>query len=98
MTAATLRIFMSGGIFMGFLVASFFFFRFWRRSKDRFFAIFALAFVVLSFERILVFVGSPEENRNGIIYTIRLLAFLCMAGAIVDKNRGTESILRSKSR
>ena len=45
--------FLSGAISMGFLVISLFFLRFWKRSGDRLFIFFSLAFLLLLVERIV---------------------------------------------
>jgi hypothetical protein len=36
--------FMSGGIMVGFLAVGFFFFRFWRKTRDSLFCVFAASF------------------------------------------------------
>lgn len=78
----------SGAILMGYLVAGFFFLRFWRDTRDRLFLIFAVAFGILGAQRVaLVLSQEMGETRTG-LYLIRLLAFLLILGAIVDKNRG----------
>jgi hypothetical protein len=82
--------FLGGVIFAGSLVASLFFLRFWVRSRDRLFAIFALAFALLAANR-LVLVALDESNEaRTYVYLSRLFAFLLIAAAIVDKNRSAE--------
>lgn len=79
--------FLSGSIFVTSLVAALFFLRFWRQSGDRLFAIFAAAFTVFAANR-LVLVGLDESNEaRTYVYLIRLLAFVLIAAAIIDKNR-----------
>ncbi|MEW6157370.1 MAG: DUF5985 family protein [Verrucomicrobiota bacterium] len=87
MNATTIHIFVSGAIMLGFLVAGLFFLRFWRQSRDRLFAIFALAFVVLACERVALLLTQPANEIRPLIYLIRLFAFLLILGAIIDKNR-----------
>ena len=83
--------FMSGAIMMACFVAGLFFFRFWRESRDRLFAIFAVAFWVLGANRIgFIFVDEAEEART-LLYVVRLLAFLLILAAIIDKNRARKS-------
>jgi hypothetical protein len=80
-------IFTSGLLMMGCLVLSAFFFRFWRRTRDRFFFIFAWAWLLLGAERLgLAIINQPEEPRVG-MYFVRLAAFLLILVAIIDKNR-----------
>lgn len=80
-------LFMSGLLMMGCIVAAAFFFRFWRRTGDRFFFIFALGWLLLGGERLgLAIINAPEEPRVG-MYFIRLAGFLLILIAIIDKNR-----------
>lgn len=79
--------FMLGMLMMGFFVATLFFWRFWKRTRDRFFALFALAFGILCVNQVpLLMLGEASEYR-GWLYVIRLTAFLVILVAIVDKNR-----------
>lgn len=80
-------LFLSGMLMMGFLVAAVFFWRFWARTGDPFFIMFAIAWVLLGAERLgLAIRNTPEEPRAG-MYFIRLAAFLLIIGAILYKNR-----------
>jgi hypothetical protein len=79
--------FLGGVIFAGSLVASLFFLRFWVRSRDRLFAIFALAFAVLGVNRLVLVVLDESNEARTYVYLVRLLAFVLIAVAIVDKNR-----------
>jgi hypothetical protein len=82
-------IFLFGAIFMGFALAGLFFFRFWRRTGDRLFLMFALAFGLLALERLaLAFVFSGNELK---VYLFRLAAFALILIAVVQKNRGTRA-------
>lgn len=77
----------SGAILMGYGVCALFFLRFWRQTQDRLFVVFALAFGLLGLQRLALVLTEPlEEWRTG-LYIARLLAFLLILGAIVDKNR-----------
>jgi hypothetical protein len=88
-TRAVILLLVSGAIAMGYAVAGLFFLRFWRETHDRLFLIFAGAFWVLGLQRLaLVFSRDMIEDHTG-LYLIRLLAFLLILGAIVDKNRST---------
>jgi len=83
----TLNHFMNGAIAMCCGVAGLFFLRFWRKSHDRLFMLFAIAFWVLGVNRIaLTFVQQTDESRT-FLYVVRLIAFLIILVAIVDKNR-----------
>jgi Family of unknown function (DUF5985) len=69
------------------LVAALFFTMSWRRSGDRFFLIFALAFTLLGIERLILGILNLPESPLLSIYVVRLIAFLLIIIAIVDKNR-----------
>jgi len=80
--------FMFGAIGMGFAVSGFFFLRFWRQTRDRLFALFALAFFVLAANRFgIALVERHEVMRGDYLYWVRFLAFALILMAIVDKNR-----------
>jgi hypothetical protein len=81
---------MIGAIAMGFLVAGLFFLRFWRETRDRLFALFAVSFLVLAVNRVgLGLAGGLGEARD-YMYWVRLLAFALILAAILDKNRSRE--------
>jgi hypothetical protein len=78
--------FVSGAVTMGFLVASGFFMRFWRRTDDRLFLAFALAFLLLALNQGLAqWLGAADE-RLGYTYLLRVLGFVLILAAIIDKN------------
>jgi len=79
--------FLSGAITMGFLIAGLFFLRFWRRSRERLFLAFALAFWLLGLtQALLVFVDVPVEERSW-LYLLRLAAFSLILVSVWAKNR-----------
>lgn len=80
-------LFLSGALMLGFFVAAVFFWRFWRRTADRFFLIFCGAWVLLGVERLVLGLLNQPEQLNPGIYFIRLAAFLLIIAAIIDKNR-----------
>jgi peptidoglycan/LPS O-acetylase OafA/YrhL len=78
--------FMSGAVTMGYLVAAGFFARFWRQTADRLFLAFAVAFVLLALNQGLAqWIGAADE-RVGYTYLLRVLGFVLILAAIVDKN------------
>jgi hypothetical protein len=69
------------------LVIAVIFFRYRRQTRDRLFLGVALGFAVVSASRlILAFLDEHDEGRT-FVYGLRLLAFLLILAAIVDKNR-----------
>ncbi len=84
-----MKIFMWGVLAMASLVAALFFLRFWRASRDRLFAFFALAFAGLAANWVgLAFINQPnDEARQEYAYVVRLVAFVILIIGIIDKNR-----------
>ena len=80
---------LSGALAMGYLVAAIFFLRFWRQTRDRLFGIFAVAFLMLAGQRVALSFVDPAGADESVthLYVVRLAAFLCILGAIVDRNR-----------
>lgn len=78
---------MSGAIVTGYLVAGLFFLRYWRQSRDRLFAIFAAAFWLLAAQRLALALTTQYFEDVTWLYGVRLLAFLLILLAIIDKNR-----------
>ena len=78
--------FLHGALVMASIAVGVFFLRFWRDTKDRLFVMFALAFWILSLGWLLLAVSNSNEGSI-FVYSLRLLAFLLIILAIVDKNR-----------
>jgi peptidoglycan/LPS O-acetylase OafA/YrhL len=78
--------FLSGAVTMGFIVAALFFTRFWRRTRDRLFLAFAVAFALLALNQALAHWLGAADERVGYAYVLRVLGFLLILAAIVDKN------------
>mgnify|MGYP007039530443 CR=1 FL=1 len=76
-----------GAVAMASLVACLFFIRFWRETKDRFFLLFAVAFGVDAATRTVLAVGHINQEHEPLFYLARLLTFLLIILAIIDKNR-----------
>ena len=87
----TVVVFVGGLLAAGYLVAAVFFLRFWRESGDRLFAMFAAAFVLLTLQRVLLALQVSLMEDEVWSYVIRLVAFLLILFAIIDKNRGGSS-------
>lgn len=79
----------SGFLVAGYAVAGLFFLRFWRDTRDRLFGIFAAAFWLLAAQRLALALSADPTGDQLLLYGIRLLAFVLILIAIVDKNRGS---------
>lgn len=78
--------FIAGMIATGYLIAGLFFLRFWARTRDGLFAIFACAFWLLAANQALVaLAGIPREEQSW-IYLLRLGGFILIIAGIVAKN------------
>jgi len=78
--------FLSGAVTMGFAVAAIFFLRFWRRTAERLFLAFAAAFFLLALNQALALWLGAADERVGYTYMLRVLGFVFILGAILDKN------------
>jgi hypothetical protein len=78
---------LSGLVVMGDLVAALFFLKFWRRSTDPLFAIFAGAFLLLAVGQTLLALGDVPAEERSWIYLLRLAAFTLIIAGVVHKNR-----------
>ena len=74
----------SGVLVAGYLVAALFFLRFRRETGDRLFLVFSIAFAILAVQRMALALTTRSET---LIYGLRLLAFVLILAAIIDKNR-----------
>ena len=81
--------FLRGALAMAAIVAMMFFVRYWKRTHDRLFFIFALSFCALAVNWIGLALAYPTRESGHGMYVVRLVAFRLIAG-IVDKNRADE--------
>ena len=86
-----MHLFLLGAVCMAFAAAGLFFLRFWRDTRDRLFILFSLAFFILAANRIGFFLAEEQNIKGDWLYGVRLLAFLLILIAIVDKNRSPSS-------
>jgi hypothetical protein len=78
--------FISGMIAMGYFIAGLFFLKFWARSHDVLFVIFAVAFWLLAAAQTLLPTLALPREEQGWVYLLRLAAFALIVAAIVQKN------------
>ena len=76
-----------GMLVTGCAVVGLFFLRFWKQTRDRFFAFFAIAFWILAVHWLVLGLTDPAYEKRIYFYLLRLAAFLLILAAIVDKNR-----------
>ncbi|NEX91776.1 DUF5985 family protein [Caulobacter sp. 17J65-9] len=80
--------FFAGLVTMGYTAAGVFFLRFWTRTRDRFFLIFALAFWLMALTSGLIITLHVPREEQSWIYLLRLAAFVLIIGAVLGKNLG----------
>jgi hypothetical protein len=78
--------FLAGAVTVGFLVGAGFFAHYWRRTGERLFAIFAIAFGLLALNQFLASFLDVVSEPDSFVYGLRALAFLLILVAIIDKN------------
>lgn len=69
------------------LVAALFFLRFWWRTADRFFLLFAFAFAIDGLSRLIVPAIHVPNEFEPYSYVPRLVTFALIIAAVVLKNR-----------
>jgi hypothetical protein len=87
MSYEALHVFLGGAIACASLVAGLFFVRYWVISRDRFFIFFSAAFGIMAANWAAIATLAPTEETRHYFYVLRLLAFVMILFAIVDKNR-----------
>lgn len=82
-----MSVFMWSAMAMACWVIGLIFLRHWRRSHDRLLAIFATAFWTMGVSWAALAIENPPQETQHYFYFIRLIAFLLILAAIIDKNR-----------
>jgi hypothetical protein len=80
----------SGAIMIGYLIIGAIFWRCWSKTRERLFARFAVAFYVLTLERVLLLVIGENQPGHIAIYITRLAAFLIIIWSIWNQSRSRE--------
>ena len=78
--------FFSGVVTAGYLVAAAFFFRFFRKTRDRLFVAFAAAFLFFALNQAAVGLFHVATEPESLVYVLRILGFVVILAAILDKN------------
>lgn len=79
---------LAGALLLSYLLAGMFFFQFWKRTGDRLFIHFAVAFWLFVLNQLVTSVPSVADDTAGYEYLLRVLGFLVIIAGIIDKNRG----------
>lgn len=68
------------------LVAALFFLKFWRRTNDTFFLLFAAAFAIDAVGRFALAIGQLSDIAEPVYFVPRLVMFGLIVIAIINKN------------
>ena len=82
-----MNLFLLGAIAALFFVAGGFFLRFWRQTGDRLHLKFSIAISIMGANQFALAAAHPDE-ASPLHYVVRLIAFLFILWAIIEKNRG----------
>lgn len=77
--------FLSGALTLGFVIIGVWFLRFWKRTRDRLFLSFAIAFLLFALNQFLTFFITWEREIR-YEYFLRVLGFFVILFGIARKN------------
>jgi len=83
-------VFLSGALMMGLFVVAMMFIRTGRDTEDSFFGLFGTAFLLMAVERIPLALFHQMKEPGSLVYLLRLVAFLLIIKAILNKNRAPD--------
>ena len=78
--------FLAGAVTIAYFMAAIHFLRFWRKTSDRLFVSFASAFLFFALNQFIVSILWAADERNSYAYILRIIGFVLILFAIVDKN------------
>ena len=80
----------AGALLFAYLMAGVYFLRFWKRTGDRLFLHFAIAFWLFVLNQLATSIPSVADEADGYEYLLRVLGFIVIIIGIVDKNVGAK--------
>ena len=78
---------LSGALVFAYAIAGVHFLRFWRRTGDRLFGHFAIAFWLFALNQLIVSAPTVTDETGSSAYLLRILGFTVILVSIIDKNR-----------
>ncbi len=78
--------FLSGALVLAYGIAALHFLRFWRRTRDRLFLHFAIAFWLFALNQFASSVPTVSDETAGYEYLMRVVGFVLILVAILEKN------------
>ena len=82
---------LSGALLLSYAIAGVYFLRFWKRTGDRLFVHFAIAFWLLALNQLASSLPLVADETRGYEYLLRVLGFIVIIVGIIDKNLATKS-------
>ena len=83
-----MKTFLWGVLTMACAVAALFFYHYWKMSRERLFAYFTVAFGAMAIDWLgHAIIPDPNNPLRPEVYAVRLVAFIVILIAIIDKNR-----------
>ncbi|HEX4051980.1 MAG TPA: DUF5985 family protein [Steroidobacteraceae bacterium] len=82
-----MKFYVWGVLAMASLVPALFFLRYWRSSRERLFAFFAVAFGLMALQWTLSSLTGTDEADHSYVLLLRILAFVAIIVGVLDKNR-----------
>jgi len=76
-----------GAVAMASSIAALCFLRFWRKTRDPLFLLFALAFAVDALSRVALGMGGFSNDQEPLVYLARVITYAIILVAIINKNR-----------
>jgi hypothetical protein len=77
---------LSGALLFAYLTAAIHFLRFWRKTRDRLFLHFAIAFGLFTLNQLASSIPVVTNETAGYEYMLRVLGFTLILVAILEKN------------
>lgn len=81
---------LAGATAMASFAVALFFLKFWRRTRDSLFLLFAAAFTVDAVGRLMLSVVQVSDTAEPIYFLPRLVTFALIAIAIINKNTSSK--------
>jgi len=78
--------FLSGALVLAYGVAALHFLGFWRRTRDRLFLHFSVAFCLFALNQLASSIPTVSDETAGYEYLLRVVGFLLILVAILEKN------------
>jgi hypothetical protein len=82
---------LSGALLFAYAIAGVHFLRFWKRTDDRLFVHFVIAFWLFALNQLVSSVPVIANQTSGYEYVLRVLGFIVIIVGIIDKNFATKS-------